>query len=78
MSRVAKRHKTIMNLPNERITWVCYNEEMIPYYETLIKELRGEEFFNKYVTVVADGQPELGSNTYFDRSLYELRGNGYD
>jgi len=78
MTRLEKRIDTIKKLPDEQVTWVCYNREMIPYYETLIKELRGEEYFNKYVTVIADGHPDLGSNTYLDPTLYELRGNGYD
>lgn len=75
---MSKTDQIINNLPNKQLTWVCYNESMIPYYEALIKELRGEDFFNQYVTVIADGHPALGSNTYFDPTLYELRGNGYD
>lgn len=78
MDRIARRVKMVQDLPEEPITWVCYNKEMIPYYVQLIKEVRGEQYFNKYVTVVADGRPDILTNTYFDDTLYELKGNGYD
>lgn len=78
MTRTGKVRGHIMRLPNEQVTWVCYNDDMIPYYETLIKELRGVDYYEQYVTVIASGQALNGSNTFLDPSLYELRGNGYD
>ena len=77
-NRQGKLWGTIMALPEQDVIWVCYNDDMIPYYEELIKKLRGGAYFEKYVKVVASGEMGNSSNTYLDPMLYELRGNGYD
>ena len=66
-----------MNLPDEELTWVVYNANMVNYAQMLIIQLRGLEFFDKYVKVVSreDGDQARGI-LYFDPKTFELMGNG--
>lgn len=67
-----------MNLPEERLTWVVYNSNMVSYAQMLIIQLRGLEFFDKYVKVVSREEPELPQGkTYHDPGLFNHIGNGY-
>lgn len=65
--------------PDKQIYWIVYNEEMVTRTEDLIKEIRGKEYFDKYVTVVSKSNPSKERTTgivYFDPSLLDLLGNG--
>lgn len=73
-----KTVQMIYNLPEEPVTWVCYNEDMVPYYERLISEIKGTEYFSKYVTVVSISATRNNSKVYLDPTLYDLMGNGYE
>jgi hypothetical protein len=70
--------KAIFSLPEEPITWVCYNNDMIGYYENLIREVKGSEFFDKYVKVISISGEKNNSKLYFDPTLHDLMGNGYE
>ena len=69
----------VLDLPDENLTWVVYNKDMIGYAEMLIISLRGLEYFDKYIKVVSreDGTGAKGK-LYFDPRLFDLIGNGYD
>lgn len=65
--------------PAKHIYWIVYNEDMISYVENLIKEIKGLDYFDKYVTVVSKSNPSKDRTTgivYFDPSLLDLLGNG--
>lgn len=68
----------IQQLPEQELTWVVYNANMISYAQCLIIQYRGLEFFDKYVKVIsrdcADGAKGI---LYFDPDLFNLVGNGY-
>lgn len=72
---------TILNLPEEDITWVVYNANMVASATTLIIELRGIEYFSKYVRVASRDVDDIEScgkaKVYFDPNLFNLIGNGY-
>lgn len=83
MEEDLKAAKVIMQLPNRKCMLICYNEDMIEYYERMIKELRGTDYFNDNVNVVAQDvhtqQHYYGPNdVWFAPDLHKLRGNGYD
>jgi hypothetical protein len=83
MEEVLSRHsgkttKMIFNLPEEPVTWVCYNDDMVPYYEQLICEIKGTEYFRKYVSVVSISATRSNSRIYLDPALHDLIGNGYE
>ena len=73
-----KTVEIIMNLPEEDLTWVVYNANMVQSAVTLIVSLRGMEFFDNYVTVVSR---ECGDGAhgklFFDPNIFNLIGNGY-
>jgi hypothetical protein len=73
-----KTYKAIMNLPEQPVTWVCYNDDMIPYYEKLIAELRGTDWADKYLTVISTGAGRMYDRVHLDPVLHDLKGNGYD
>ena len=75
-----KTAELIQRLPDEELTWVVYNANMIQYAETLIILNRGIEFFEKYVNVISCDNPEevVRGALYLDPSLHNLIGNGYD
>lgn len=65
--------------PNKHIYWVVYNKDMVEYTERLIKEVKGTEYFEKHVSVVAKSEPSCersNGTVYFDPSLLDLIGNG--
>jgi DNA-binding LacI/PurR family transcriptional regulator len=69
----------VLDLPEENLTWVVYNEDMIGFAEMMIISLRGLEYFDKYVKVVSrDDSTGAKGKLYFDPKLFELIGNGYD
>jgi len=74
-----KTVEAVLSLPEQKLTWVVYNANMVQNAVTLIVSLRGMEFFDDYVKVISrecgDGaQGEL----YFDPHVFKLLGNGYD
>jgi hypothetical protein len=75
-----KTVELIQRLPEEEVTWVVYNANMIQYAESLIILNRGIEYFEKYVNVISCDNPEevVRGALYLDPSLYDLKGNGYD
>ena len=74
-----KTVETILSLPEEKLTWVVYNANMVQSAVTLIVSLRGIEFFDDYVKVVSRecGDGAQGA-LYFDPNIFNLIGNGYD
>lgn len=82
MQGSVKTVRSILSLPEvptKRIFWIVYNHDMISYVENLIKELRGEDYLNMYVTVVAKSDPSKDrtkGTVYFDPDLLDLLGNG--
>lgn len=79
MRQQGKTYRAIMSLPEQPVTWVCYNDDMIPYYQKLIAELRGSEYVDKYVTIISTGaRGHMYDRVHLDPVLHELKGNGYD
>lgn len=74
-----KTVETVLDLPEENLTWVVYNANMVGYAEMMIISLRGLEYFDKYVKVVSrEESTGAKGKLYFDPKLFELIGNGYD
>ena len=71
----------ILNLPEEDITWVVYNANMVSAHTTLIIELRGIDYFSKYVRVASRDVDDIEScgeaKIYFEPRLFNYIGNGY-
>jgi len=66
--------------PEQLITWIVYNKDMIKSAETLISQIRGEEYMNK-VEVVSLGDEDVRKNknplsVYLDPQLFNYIGNG--
>lgn len=80
--RIGKVYQAITSLPNtprKRIFWVVYNHDMIKYTEDMIVEIKGRDYLEKYVTVVAKSDPSQDrtrGSVYFDPGLLDLLGNG--
>ena len=74
-----KTVEAILSLPEEKLTWVVYNANMVQSTVTMIVSLRGIEFFDDYVKVVSRecGDGAQGA-LYFDPNIFNLIGNGYD
>ena len=74
-----KTVEAVLNLPEEELTWVVYNANMVQSAVTLIISLRGVNFLDDYVTIVSR---ECGDGArgklYFDPHMFKLLGNGYD
>ena len=72
----------ILNLPEEDLTWVVYNANLVQTACQLIIALRGLDFFNKYVRIAARDVDDIDScgvgKVYFDPNMFKLLGNGYD
>lgn len=71
--------RSLPTSPDKQIYWIVYNEDMVTRTEDLIKEIRGKEYFDKYITVVSKSNPSKERTTgivYFDPSLLDLLGNG--
>jgi hypothetical protein len=66
--------------PSKHIFWIVYNDDMVSYAEKRIKFIKGKDYFDKYVTVVAKNDPSKDRSqgtVYFDPALLDLLGNGY-
>lgn len=73
-----KTVEAVLNLPEEELTWVVYNANMISSAVVLIANLRGVEYFGKYVKVVSrDSSDGARGKLYFDPNLFNYIGNGY-
>lgn len=81
-TRIGKVHQAITNLPEhprKRIFWIVYNHDMIKYTEDMIVEIKGQEYLDNYVSVVARTDPtkdRTKGSIYFDPGLLDLLGNG--
>ena len=75
-----KTVELIQRLPEEEVTWVVYNANMIQYAASMIIQYRGFDYYMKYVNVISCDDPEevVRGALYLDPSLYDLKGNGYD
>lgn len=65
--------------PAKHIYWIVYNQDMIKEAEDRIRSIKGSDYFDKYVTVVAKNDPSKERTTgtvYFDPNLLDLLGNG--
>lgn len=80
--RIGKVEQAITNLPtnpHKRIFWIVYNHDMVEYTKDLIEVIKGKEYLDKYVTVVAKSDPSKDRTkgmVYFDPGLLDLLGNG--
>jgi hypothetical protein len=74
-----KTVEAVLALPEEELTWVVYNANMVQNAVTLIVSLRGIDFFDDYVKVISRecGDGARGA-LYFDPHVFKLLGNGYD
>lgn len=91
-SRTLKLIKELPDEPKSKILWVVYNKDMIANAEQQIIEIKGQDYFDKYVTVTSGGDDIGGrevttvivddvlskTTMYFDPMLHAMRGNGYD
>lgn len=72
----------ILTLPEEDVTWVVYNANMVGAHTSLIIELRGIEYFSKFVRVASRDIDDIEScgkgRIYFEPNLFNYIGNGYD
>ena len=72
----------VLNLPEENVTWVVYNENLIPTAVSMIIALRGLNYFDKYVRVASRDVDDIDScgvaKVYYDPNMFKLLGNGYD
>lgn len=74
-----KTVEAVLNLPEEELTWVVYNANMVQSAVTLIVSIRGIDFLDEYVTVVSRGSDTCArGKLYFDPNMFKLLGNGYD
>jgi hypothetical protein len=79
MGKLEYAIKRLPESPAKRIFWIVYNQDMIEYTSNLIADIRGQEYLNKYVTVVAKGDPSkdrANGSVFFDPHLLDLLGNG--
>lgn len=80
--RIGKVHNAIERLPqnpDRHIYWIVYNQDMVKYTEDMIAEVKGREYLNQHVTVVAKTDPSKERTTgtvYFDPGLMDLLSNG--
>lgn len=83
MTRRSKKLEHCIRLlpenPTKHIFWIVYNHDMIEYTSNLIADIRGQEYRDKYITVVAKGEnskDRANGSVYFDPNLLDLLGNG--
>jgi len=79
ISKVQRAINSLPDNPDKQIFWVVYNSDMVKYTEDLIASIKGSEYLNKYVTVVAKSDPtkdRTKGTLYFDPGLMDLLGNG--
>ena len=78
----AKTVEAIMRLPDEDVTWVVYNANMVPAATQLIIDIRGIDYFSKYVRVASRDIDDIEScgeaKLYYDPKMFDYLGNGYD
>jgi len=61
--------------PSKPIYWIVNTPQAVKGVEDLIRYVRGKEYFDKYVTVVAKGESTKRRENgiiYFDPILYEV------
>ena len=75
----AKTVEVILSMPDEKLTWVVYNANMVSLAQMLIIALRGLKFFDEYVRVVSRDQNCAATHgkLYFDPNIFNLMGNGH-
>lgn len=74
-----KTVEAILTLPEEELTWVVYNANMVQSAVILIISIRGLDFFDDYVKVISrECSDGAKGKLYFDPNLFNLIGNGYD
>lgn len=67
----------IPEIPYKNIVWLVYDEDMVSQVESLFVKLRGQYFFDTYITVSPIGKKLSGNSfNYYDPNLYDLIGNG--
>lgn len=80
--KCGKTIQAINSLPDnpvKKIYWIVYNEDMVKYTQDLIIQVKGEEYFHKYVRVVPKGDSSKRRSkgtVYFDPNLMDLISNG--
>jgi hypothetical protein len=79
MGKVEHAIKNLPANPAKHIYWIVYNQDMVAHTEQCIINIRGLEYFNNHVTVVAKGdntKNRMNGSVYFDPLLYSHLGNG--
>lgn len=80
--RIGKVQQAITSLPqhpDKHIYWVVYNTDMVQYTEDMIASIKGRDYLEEFVTVVAKNDPSKDrtkGTLYFDPGLMDLLGNG--
>jgi hypothetical protein len=69
--------ESLPDLPTEKLTWVCYNKDMIKHTKELICSIKGVGYL-KFIDVVPynSRKHNLAKTTYMDPNLYDHIGNG--
>lgn len=78
MTRTDLAISALPNIPEKNIIWLVYNDDMVENTEDRIIELRGQHFFDNYITVksIDSHIDPTNSIVYYDPNLYDLIGNG--
>lgn len=79
ISKVEAAIRSLPDTPHKHIYWIVYNSEMIPYTESLITSIKGEEYL-EHITVVNKGDSSKNrehGTIWFDPGLLDIIGNGY-
>jgi hypothetical protein len=79
MSKVEHAIRSLPEAPVKHIYWIVYNRDMIEYTKSIVSSIRGQDYLDEYVTVVAKGdstKDRVNGSVYFDPNLLDLLGNG--
>jgi hypothetical protein len=79
LSKLEYAIKSLPENPIKHIYWIVYNQDMVAHTEQCIISIRGQDYLDNHVTVVAKGDPSknrVNGSVYFDPNLLDLLGNG--
>ena len=82
LRQMGKLERAVQGLPKnpaKHIYWIVYNQDMIEYTKSIVAKIKGQDYLDKYVTVVAKGdstKDRVNGSVYFDPNLLDLLGNG--
>lgn len=71
--------------PDRPIIYFVYNEDLVHGTESIIRLMKGEDYFNRHVTVkplrTEDNKEHIIDTKhvcYYDPLIHQLKGNGYN